>query len=68
MIKGGIITKWYSGNGIYIELANGNRLYVTKRELVDIMLGAQQFIEAYPEDFYGNVIDLIDDEGDPLYG
>jgi hypothetical protein len=53
--------KWAGPNTPFIELQrNDTRLYPTKRELVAIMAGIQEFMDQYPESFTSDTIDHND--------
>lgn len=63
--------KWAGPNTPFIELQRTDtRLYPTKRELVAIMAGIQEFMDQYPESFTSDTIDYNDfpDEFDDNFG
>lgn len=53
--------KWASGNTVMIEIErNDSRLYLTKREALDLIAAVNMFKAAYPEDFAPGRIDYED--------
>lgn len=56
-----IMIKWISGNIITIELKRDNtRLYLTRKEALDLIEAVNMFKEAYPEDFTEDKLNLED--------
>jgi hypothetical protein len=54
--------KWAGPNTPFIRMAdNDHRLYLTKRELVELMQEIQAFTTYYKDDFTASTIDLKDD-------
>lgn len=53
--------KWASGNTVMIEIErNDARLYLTKREALDLITAVNMFKAAYPKDFAAERIDFED--------
>ena len=61
--KDGLVRiKWAGPNTPYFEIErDGQRVYLTKRELVSVREATKMFLNAYPEDFADGVIDNVDD-------
>ena len=56
--------KWAGPNTPYFEVERNNqRFYPTKRELLSIQEAIGLFVNAYPEDFTEDRIDLVDETG-----
>ncbi len=63
MINGNIRIKWASANIAYIETVDSDRrIYINKRELVDMLELGSMFIAEYPESFSKDNIDCTDDD------
>jgi hypothetical protein len=59
--------KWASANTPYLECTRTDeRIYLTKRELIDLLREAGEFVEYYLDNFsYDKIdyVDWLDDEG-----
>ena len=53
--------KWISGNTVVIRNTENDRLYLTKKDLVDLIDEIKEFVEFYSKDFAEDRIGINDD-------